>query len=94
MQGFDCRLDEHDHDFCAGGTVAVFVILVRQLSIGIRRDDDLKAVVVSVGAKSRQRRGPNPAKKQRGRCVRNNQPNLLRERPDIRWTSHTLALGL
>jgi hypothetical protein len=49
--------------FCAGGTVAVFVLLVRQLSIGIGRDDDLKAVVVSVGAKSRQRWGPNPAKK-------------------------------
>jgi len=48
MQGFDCRLDGRDHDFCASGTVAEFVILVRQLSIGIRRDDDLNAVVVSV----------------------------------------------
>jgi hypothetical protein len=48
MQGFDCHLNGRDHDFCAGGTVAEFVILVRQLSIGIRRDDDLEAVVVSV----------------------------------------------
>ncbi len=47
-QGFDCHLDGRDHDFCAGGTGAEFVVLVRQLSIGIHRDDDLEAVVVSV----------------------------------------------
>jgi hypothetical protein len=31
-QGFDCRLDGRDHDFWAGGTVAEFVILERQLA--------------------------------------------------------------
>jgi hypothetical protein len=34
-QVFDCHVYGRDHDFYAGGTVAEYVVLVRQLSIAV-----------------------------------------------------------